>query len=433
MRYVCLTVLFAAVCFAAKETSTTTTFHKDVLPILQKNCQGCHRPGEPAPMSFLTYKETRPWAKAIREAVRLKRMPPWFADPHVGQFANERKLTEAEIATIARWADGGAPEGDPKTAPAPVSFIQGWNIGNPDMVLEMPMEYEVPASGTVEYTYFIIPTNFKDDRWVRAAEIRPGNRKVVHHVIAFIREPGSKWLPGAQPGVPFVPKKGSPGSSAFGGQWLVGYAPGFVPDMNGDNEARLVKAGSDIVIQMHYTANGKSEKDRSKVGLIFAKEPPKQRVYTLAAAKGDFVIPAGAPDHRLDAKITLDNDMEITSFIPHMHLRGKAFEYRIVHPDGRKEDLLRVPRYDFNWQLTYVPEQRIKLTKGTVIECTAWYDNSANNPNNPDPKVDVREGEQSWEEMMIGFFNVSFDPSIPLQKLVQPPPRRQQRPQAGAE
>lgn len=425
MRYVCLTVLSLAASFAAKTTNPNPTFQKDVLPILQQNCQSCHRPGEPAPMSFLTYKDTRPWAKAIREAVRLRRMPPWFADPHVGKFANERNLTDAQIDTLARWADAGAPEGDAKDAPKPVSFVEGWNIGKPDMVVEMPIDYEVPSSGTIEYTYFIIPTKFKEDRWIQAAEIRPGNRRVVHHVIAFIREPGSKWLPGAAPGVPFIPKKGAPGSTAFGGQWLVGYAPGFVPDLNDPGAARLVKAGSDIVIQMHYTANGKAEKDRSKVGLIFAKETPKQRIYTLAAANDKFVIPAGADNHRVDAKITLDQDMEMTSLIPHMHLRGKSFEYRIVYPDGRKEDLLRVPRYDFNWQLTYVPEKPVRLTKGTVIECTAYFDNSANNKNNPDPKSEVRHGEQSWEEMMIGFFNVAFDPSLPLQKLVVPPPRAQ--------
>jgi hypothetical protein len=434
MKYVLFVVVLAISVSAATTESTAVTFHKDVLPILQQNCQGCHRPGEATPMPFLTYKETRPWAKAIREAVRLKRMPPWFADPHVGKFANERRLSDAQIDTLARWADSGAPEGNAKDAPAPRSFMEGWNIGKPDMVIEMPVDYEVPASGTIEYTYFVMPTNFTEDRWVQLAEIRPGNRKVVHHVIAFVREPGSKWLPGAQPGVAFVPKKGTPGASSFGGQWLVGYAPGFVPDLNEPGTARLIKAGSDIVIQMHYTANGKSEKDRSKVGLIFAKEPPKQRIYTLAAANNKFVIPPGADNYRVDSKITLDQDMVITSLIPHMHLRGKSFEYRIVHPDGQREEMLSVPKYDFNWQLTYVPEKPIKVTKGTVIECTAYFDNSRNNRHNPDPDTEVRFGEQSWEEMMIGFFNTAFDPSIPLEKLVKHPPRQQERPAtSGAE
>ena len=434
MRYLCVAALFTGSLWAAGKTAPESiTFHKDVLPILQSNCQSCHRPGEAAPMSFLSYKETRPFAKAIKEAVRLKRMPPWFADPHVGKFANERVLSASDIDTLAKWADTGAAEGNPKDAPKPLTFVEGWNIGKPDMEFEMPSEYEVQPEGTIEYTYFIIPTGFKEDKWLQMAEIRPGNRRVVHHVIAFIREPGAKWLVDAKPGVPFVPKKGSPDGSSFGGQWLVGYAPGFVPDLLEPGQARLVKAGSDIVIQMHYTATGKVERDRSKVGVVFAKEPPKQRVYTLAAANGKFVIPAGAPNHKLDSKITLNADMTITSLIPHMHLRGKAFEYRLVRPDGTNEDVLRVPRYDFNWQLTYVPKEPLKVTKGTTIECSAWYDNSPNNPANPDPKVDVRNGEQSWEEMMIGFFNVAFDPSLKLQDLVERPPARparQQQPSA---
>ena len=429
MRYLCLAMLTAAGLWAGKTAAEPVTFNKDVLPVLQKNCQSCHRPGEAAPMSFLSYKETRPFAKAIKEAVRLKRMPPWFADPHVGKFANERVMSAADIDLLAKWADTGAAEGNPKDAPKPLQFVQGWNIGKPDAEFEMPAEYEVPADGTIEYTYFIIPTGFKEDKWLQMAEIRPGNRRVVHHVIAFIREPGAKWLVDAKPGVPFVPRKGAADGSAFGGQWLVGYAPGFVPDLLEPGQARLVKAGSDIVLQMHYTANGKVERDRSKVGIVFAKEPPKQRVYTLAAANNKFVIPAGADNHKLESKITLNQDMTITSLIPHMHLRGKAFEYRIVHPDGRTEQVLRVPRYDFNWQLTYVPKEPIKLARGTVVECSAWYDNSPNNPHNPDPKVDVRNGEQSWEEMMIGFFNVAFDPSIKVQDLVARPPARPAPPQ----
>jgi hypothetical protein len=380
-------------------------------------------------MSFLTYKETRPWAKAMKEAVRLRKMPPWFADPHVGKFANDRSLPASEIETLTKWADAGAPEGDRGKAFPPVSFLEGWNIGKPDMVVEMPREFEVPASGTIEYTYFVVPTGFTEDRWVRQAEIRPGNRRVVHHVIAFIREPGSKWLQDAKPGVPYVPKKGDPNGGGFGGQWLVGYAPGFVPDILGPDQARLIKAGSDIVLQMHYTANGKADRDRSKVGIVFAKEAPKQRVYTLAAGTDKFAIPPRADNHRVDASIKLDQEMSLTSLIPHMHLRGKAFEYRIVYPDGRRDTVLRVPRYDFNWQLTYVPESPITLPKGTVVETTAWYDNSPNNPNNPDPSAEVRHGDQSWEEMMLGFFNVAFDPSIRLQDLVVRPPRKEPKPQ----
>ncbi|MGH9630900.1 MAG: thiol-disulfide isomerase [Bryobacteraceae bacterium] len=412
MRVLFLFPICAALLMAAKTDSSKATFHKDVLPVLQKNCQGCHRPGEAAPMSFLTYEETRPWAKAIREAVLLKRMPPWFADPHVGKFANDRSLSQPEIDTLVKWADTGAAEGDPKDAPAPLKFVDGWNIGEPEYLVEMPQEFEVPASGTIEYTYFVLPTGFTEDRWVRMAEARPGNRKVVHHIIAFVREPGSKWLQDAKPGEPFVPKKRGEGEGEDGGmsgEFLVGYAPGTVPEVVAPGQAKRIKAGSDIVLQMHYTANGKVETDRTRVGFIFAKEPPEERVMTIAANNRKFVIPPGADNHRVDASITLHADATLTGMLPHMHLRGKSFEYRIVFPDGETRQILNVPKYDFNWQLSYYPEEPIRLPKGTRIECTAHYDNSANNPANPDPKSEVRYGDQSWEEMMFGFFNVAFD------------------------
>jgi len=424
MRYlVVLAVITAATLSAAGKSDASAsqvTFHRDVLPILQRNCQGCHRPGEAAPVSFLTYSETRPWAKAIRESVRLKRMPPWFADPHVGKFANDRSLSEADIETLAKWADTGAAAGNPEDAPAPVRFVSGWNIGEPDMIIEMPKPYLVASKGTIDYTYYVIPTGFKEDKWVQLAEVRPGNRKVVHHVIAFIREPGSKWLREAVPGEPYVPKKDAKESQgvSFGGQFLVGYAPGTVPDILKPGQARLIKAGSDIVLQMHYTADGSEQTDQSKVGIIFAKDPPKERVITLAAMNTKFVIPPGAANHKVESQITLQEDTAMTALIPHMHLRGKAFEYRVVYPTGETQELLRVPKYDFSWQLTYTPVKPIVLPKGSRIECTAWFDNSPNNVNNPDAKSEVRFGEQSWEEMMIGFFNATLDPKMDPADLV---------------
>ena len=429
MRPLLLTLLVGAVAFAAKDTTGTVTFHRDVLPVLQHNCQGCHRPGEAAPMSLLTYKEARPWAKAMREAVLLKKMPPWFADPHVGKFVNDRSLAQKDIDTLVKWADSGAPEGDPNDAPKPVRFLEGWNIGTPDLVVEMPNEIDVPAKGTIEYTYYVMPTGFTEDKWVRMSEVRPGNRRVVHHVIAFVREPGSNWLKEAKPGVPYVPKKGTPDSeNAFGGQWLVGYAPGTIPDELDPGQARLIKAGSDIILQLHYTADGKPEKDRTKVGFIFANEPPKERIFTMAVANGKFAIPPGADNHRVDSSFTIQQDVTLISMLPHMHLRGKAFEYRVTYPDGRKEEILRVPKYDFSWQLTYVPEKPLFLPKGSIVQCTAWFDNSPNNPNNPDPKAEVHFGDQSWEEMMIGFLNVAFDPSIPLKDLFPKPPEKRSAP-----
>lgn len=426
MRYILLSLTTVLMASAAGKSGAAThqvTFYRDVLPILQKNCQGCHRPGEAAPVSFLTYSETRPWAKAIRESVRLKKMPPWFADPHVGKFSNDRSLSAADIDTLAKWADTGAAEGNLSEAPAAVKFVSGWNIGVPDMVVEMPKPFQVAAKGTIDYTYYVIPTGFTEDKWVQFAEVRPGNRKVVHHVIAFIREPGSKWMKDAVPGEPFVPKKEAGesrnGGGGFGGQFLVGYAPGTIPDMLEPGQARLVKAGSDIVLQMHYTANGSEQIDQSKVGIIFAKEPPKQRVVTLAAMDTKFVIPAGADNHKVESQLTLQEDTTMTGLLPHMHLRGKAFEYRVVYPTGETQELLRVPKYDFSWQLTYIPVKPIVLPKGSRIECTAWFDNSPNNPNNPDPKTEVRFGEQSWEEMMIGFFHATLDPKTDPADLVR--------------
>ncbi|MBX9599617.1 MAG: cytochrome c [Bryobacteraceae bacterium] len=402
---------------AAATGSSQPTFHKDVLPVLQKNCQSCHRPGEAGPMHFTDYKSTRPWAKAIKQAVQTRKMPPWFADPAHGKFANDRSLAEADIKTLVAWADGGAKEGSPKDAPPAVTFAEGWAIGKPDVVLEMPAAFEVPASGTIDYHYVILPTNFTEDKWVQFAESRPSNRAVCHHIIAFVREPGNPWLKGAKPGVPFAPDHKSERGM---GEFLTGYAPGTIPNMLKPGQAKLVKAGSDIVLQLHYTANGKAAQDRAKIGLIFAKEPPRERVITLAAANNEFEIPPGDANYRVDSKIQLHEDSNLILMLPHMHLRGKDFQFRVKFPDGRTETLLNVPRYDFNWQLSYYLAEPLKMPAGTIIECTAHFDNSANNPANPDPKKAIRFGEQSWDEMMIGFFDVAVKADVGMMDLVRP-------------
>ena len=417
VRAISSLVLLAALAIAAPKTAPQITFYKDVLPVLQNNCQGCHRPGEAAPVSFLTYKETRPWAKSIKESVRTRKMPPWFADPHVAKYANDRSLKQEDIDLLAKWADTGALEGNPTDAPPAKTFVQGWNIGKPDYIVEMPTDYNVPEKGTIEYTYFVMPTGFTEDKWVQMSEARPGNRAIVHHIIAFIREPGSKWLKNAKPGEGYVPGKGEGGGQ---GEFLSGYAPGTVPTALKPGQAMLIKAGSDIVLQMHYTTNGKAQSDRTRVGFTFAKETPKERVSVLAAGTNKFVIPPGADNHRVDAKVTLQEDSTLQGLIPHMHLRGKAFEMRAIYPTGEKQDLLCVPHYDFNWQLTYEPDAPKLLPKGTVIESTAWYDNSANNPNNPDPTAEVKQGDQSWEEMMIGFFTVAHDVKLTPRDLMTP-------------
>jgi hypothetical protein len=419
LRPVLVGACAAAVSFAASAPSQIT-FTKDVLPIMQKRCQNCHRPGEVAPMSFLTYNEVRPWAKAIREAVLTKKMPPWFADPHYGKFSNDRSLAKNEIDTLVSWVDGGVPEGDPKDAPAPVAWVDGWSIGKPDAVFEMPHDFDVPAAGTIEYQYIVIPSGFTKDTWVQAAEARPGNRKLVHHIIAFVRPPGSKWLSEAKPGVPFVPeakkddekkrKKNDDGDdSAATPELLIGFAPGLVPMTLPSSQAKLVKAGSDFVFQMHYTATGKAGMDRSRIGVIFAKETPKERVFTSNATNSKFVIPPGDPAFRVVSSITLQQSARLVDLMPHMHYRGKDFEYRAVYPTGEEQTLLSVPNYDFNWQLFYYLSDPIVLPKGTRIDCTAHFDNSPNNKYNPDPKAEVRWGDQTWEEMMIGWFDVAVD------------------------
>ncbi|HEY6393428.1 MAG TPA: thiol-disulfide isomerase [Bryobacteraceae bacterium] len=383
-------------------------------------------------MSFLTYETARPWAKGIKTAVVTKKMPPWFADPHYGKFANDRSLSQAEIDTLVSWADTGAQAGNPKDAPKPTEWVEGWRIPKPDQVLSMTVPFNVPASGTIDYQYIVVPTGFTEDKYVQLAEARPGNPALVHHIIAFIREPGNPWMKDAKPGVPVVPRERQRQAEAsgnqnrnqdgggFGGDFLAGYAPGTLPNVMKPGQAKLVKAGSDIVLQMHYTANGKAGSDISKIGIVFATVQPTERVLTLAAVNGNFAIPPGDPNYRVDSKITLQDDSTLVNLLPHMHFRGKDFEYRVTYPSGEKETLLSVPHYDFNWQLTYDLAQPKLLPKGTVIECTAHFDNSANNKYNPDPTKEVHFGEQTWEEMMFGFFDVSVPMNKTAMDLMRP-------------
>lgn len=413
IRYVGLAALSASALFPKQ-----VTFHKDVAPILQKNCQSCHRPGEAAPMSFLTYKDARPHAKAIRQAVLTRKMPPWFADSKHGRFANDRSMTQAEIQVLADWAEQGAPEGNPKEGPKPVSYVPGWNIGTPDLIVEMPKPYTVQEKGTIEYTYVVLPLHLKEDAWVQAAEVRPGNLEVVHHVIAYVRGPESKFLRNVPYGEPYVPRGRGEGGVNFT-NWLVAYAPGMPADVMSPGQGKLLKAGSDLVLQMHYTANGKQVTDQTRVGIVFSKTPPAEKVMMLAAGNEKFAIPPGAPNHEVKGAITLREPAKLVSLLPHMHLRGKAFTMRAVYPTGEAETLLEVPRYDFNWQLVYRLQDQKPLPAGTRIEATAWYDNSPNNPANPDPSATVRNGEQSWEEMMLGFFEVAVAPEITGSDLIR--------------
>ncbi len=360
-------------------------YSKDVAPILNARCVNCHRQGEAAPMAFGSYAEVRPWAKAIREAVLAAKMPPWLADPRHGHFRNDRRLLESERATIAKWVDAGSPEGDPAALPEAPKFADGWNIGKPDLVFDIGSDFEVPASGVVPYKYFRVPSNFTEDKWVEAAEIRPDNRSVVHHVIVFMIPPDGKRI-------------------NDGGDLLIGWAPGDTPARYEPGTAMLVKAGTVFNVQMHYTPSGKPAKDRSYFGLRIAKKPPQRQAITGRAINTRLAIPPGAANHEERASFTLKRDVEVLGLMPHMHVRGKAFQYTVVYPDGRDEVLLKVPRYDFAWQLSYEFKEPLRLPAGARIDCVAHYDNSPNNKSNPDPSKEVRWGDQTWEEMMIGWF-----------------------------
>jgi len=405
---------------AATSDRATVTFTKDVAPILQRHCQECHRPGEAAPFSLLNYEQARPWAKAMKQAVLTKKMPPWFADPHYGKFSNDRSMPQKDIDTIVAWVNAGAPEGDLKDLPPPRNFLEGWAIPKPDLVVTLPKPYPIPATGTVEYQKFIIPSGFTEDKWVQFAEARPDQRDKVHHMILYIREPKSHWLREAPVGEFFVapkPKDNDVDTSALPSDFLVGYAPGQPPEKLPPGQAKLIKAGSDFVLEIHYTTNGTAALDRSKFGLVFAKHPPTERVLTLSATNGTFKIPPGDPNYRVDAEFQLAAPVKLTALHPHMHGRGKDFEYRLVLPSGETKTLLDVPRYNWHWQLWYTLSNPIDLPKGAKIECTAHFDNSPNNPDNADPTKEVTWGDQSWDEMMVGFINLAFPANMPVEDL----------------
>jgi hypothetical protein len=393
------------------------TFYRDVLPILQQHCQACHRPGEIAPFPLVTYDQTHRWAGQIRDAVRQKKMPPWFADPQFGHFSNDPSLTPQDVDTLSSWALADAPAGNALDAPLPPHWAVGWNIPQPDLVIEMPKPVALPAHGDVEYTYEIVHTGFKEDRWVQKSEVRPSSREHVHHAVVYIRPPDSTWLRQAPVGAPFTAsslgdEKLRHDAHSTTSDMLLVYAPGSSPDLWPDGMAKFVPAGSDLVFQMHYTTNGHAGHDQTSVGIVFAKEPPNQRVITLQLTNSSFVIPPGVDNFRVEAHGTLPNDATLLSFFPHMHLRGKRFEYNLIHPDGSViETLLRV-HYDFYWQLSYRLGEPRFLKAGTELQAVAWYDNSRRNPHNPDPDSSVRWGDQTYDEMMVGFFDIAVPASL---------------------
>jgi hypothetical protein len=397
--------------YTVEAQQSAPTFYGDVLPILQGHCQVCHRTGGIAPMAFETYEQTKRFAAAIRIAAQNRRMPPWFAERGIGKFSNDPSLSDGEIALLATWAEAVAPAGNAADAPAPRRWAERWTIPEPDLAVAMTEGVKIPADGEVDYTYEIVPTHFTEGQWVRASEILPGMAENVHHAVVYVRPPESRWLRHAPVGKPFTASDLRTEEERRDAMWttsdiLLVYAPGSTPDDWPEGMAKYVPAGSDLVFQMHYTTNGKGGTDVTRIGLIFAKSEPTKRVLTLQLTNDHFVIPPGVPDYRVEARGTLPNDALLLSFFPHMHLRGKRFEYNIVHKDRTIETLLRV-NYHFHWQMSYRLAEPLALKAGTELQAVAWYDNSKGNMHNPDPEAAVRWGEQTSDEMMVGFFDVA--------------------------
>ena len=400
--------LAAAAAFAATNAPAAVTFHKDVLPILQKNCQGCHRPGEVAPMSLLTYSEARPWAKAIKVAVATQKMPPWFADPQFGHFANDRRLSQAEIDTLVNWADAGAPEGNAKDAPRPLTFQDGWNT-KPDIVIEMPRPFHLKATGTIDYQYVLVKGNFTEDLWVTAAEMRPGNPKVLHHGKVWVRPPGSHYMENAVPGEAYSAGMGR-NLVSEGNDILGKFNPGLgAQSFDIGGSAKFVPKGSDLVFELHYTAIGEEATDVSKLGLVVSKTPPRERYFLSAGPTAlNLVIPAGDNNAEVVSEVTVGaDDVRLAYVQPHMHLRGKDFEVRAIYPTGEGETLFR-GKFDFEWQLGYTFAKPVPLPKGTRLIGISHFDNSATNKFNPDPGKVVLWGPQNWDEMSNCFVGLLF-------------------------
>jgi hypothetical protein len=396
------------------------TFYRDVLPILQNHCQVCHRPEGIGPMALETYDQVTRRADSVLRMVSSRAMPPWFAASGVGHFANDPSLSASEIASIKTWVNSARVAGDPRDAPAPRVWAGAWNISAPDAVIKMPVPVRIPAHGDVEYTYEIVPTGFTEDKWVQMSQVLPSAQKHVHHAVIYIRPPGSKWLRGAPVGTPFTASSLRDETLSHQAHWtdsdmLLVYAPGSSPDNWPGGMAKFIPAGSDLIFQMHYTTNGTPGEDQTSVGIVFAKKKPEQRVITLQLTNDRFEIPPGDANYLVEVHGTLPNDAMLLSFFPHMHLRGKAFEYDIVHPDHSKETLLHV-NYNFYWQLSYKLATPLPLKAGTELQAIAVFDNSKTNPHNPDPTKSVHWGDQTSDEMMVGFFDIAVPADLDKQQ-----------------
>jgi peroxiredoxin len=380
---------------------------RDIAPILGRHCVRCHRPGQVGPFSLMTYRQAWGWAGAIAEAVEGGRMPPWHADPRHGEFANDARLQDRERRLILDWVDCGAPEGDPSDLPPLPYYPDGWRIPEPDVVVSMSGPFAVPAEGVVDYQTFEVDPGFVEDKWIRAAEIRPGNRKVVHHCNVFLKAPGSR--------------NDADLAGELGSFCLAAMTPGTPPMTLPEGMAKRVPAGWRLVFILHYTPIGTPQLDRSSIGLVLADPAKvKKEVATSVLLDPDLRIPPHESSHRVERTRRFEDDVLLIAMFPHMHLRGKSFRYEVAYPDGREEVLLDVPRYDFRWQNRYELARPKRLPAGTLLRCVAHYDNSAANPANPDPGAVVLAGKQSWEEMFNGY----YDFALADQDLTRPEPWR---------
>jgi len=399
------------------------TFYKDVLPVLQTHCQTCHRPGEVAPMALLTYEQSRPWALGIKKATQSKSMPPWFAEPGFQHYANEKErvLSPEELDTLARWADAGAPAGDPATAPPERVFPSGWNI-TPDVVVEMPKAFEMPARGTINYKYVVVKTDFKEDMWVVAAEMRPGNSQVLHHGKVWVRPPGSKWMERAVPGEAYENETQRDiigrNSTEEGNDILGKFNPGLGPQrFDRQGAAKFIPKGSDLVFELHYTTSGKPASDVSKLGLVLTKTPPDTRYFFHAGPTAlNLAIPPNDGKAEVVSEVTLGEDARLVYAQPHMHLRGKDFELRVVSPEGVSQTVLK-GRFDFEWQMGYELAEPVAIPKGSKLQFITHFDNSKGNRFNPNPETKVLWGPQNWDEMSNCFIGVLFDRSTAPEKV----------------
>lgn len=377
------------------DSTSDVTYAKQIARIFNANCVFCHREGQIAPFSLTSYEDAAGWAEMIAEVVAEQRMPPWHANPAHGKFSNDARLSDEDKNLIARWVAAGAPEGDKSQLPPAPQFTEGWMIPEPDQVIYMPKPFDVPAEGTVDYKMFIVDPGWTEDKWVTAMEPRPGNPAVVHHIVMYVLPPKgvSKYFSADLPKTQL--------------DWFASFAPGLRPPVLPEGTARFIPAGSKLAFQMHYTPNGKAQSDRSYLGIKFADpKTVKREIAVQHSGTHDFVIPVGASNHKVESEYVFQHDSLLWSVSPHMHLRGKDFNYKLIYPDGREEVVLDVPQYDFGWQTTYVLDEPKRVPKGTKLHCVAHFDNSADNLNNPDPTIDVRYGPQTWEEMCYGWFEI---------------------------